>query len=54
VTGWIAGGNHQGFTVGTQEFRNIPAALTASEPTEEIGNGLLPMALFRVLCINNR
>jgi hypothetical protein len=39
---------------GSQKFRNIPVALTASEPTEEIGDGLLPMALFQVLYINNR
>jgi predicted aspartyl protease len=47
-------GTIQRLTVGSQEFRNISVAVTASEPTEQIGDGLLPMALFRVLYINNR
>jgi predicted aspartyl protease len=47
-------GTIQTLTVGSQKLRNIPVALTASEPTEEIGDGLLPMALFQVLYINNR
>ena len=47
-------GTIQTLTVGSQEFRNISVAVTASEATEQIGDGLLPMALFRVLYINNR
>lgn len=41
-------------TVGSQQFHDIAVALAASEPTEQIGDGLLPMALFQVLYVNNR
>jgi predicted aspartyl protease len=44
----------QALTVGSQEFRNISVAVTALEPTAQIGDGLMPMALFRVLYVNNR
>jgi predicted aspartyl protease len=47
-------GTIQILTIGSHQFRNISVALIASEPTERIGDGLLPTALFRVLYINNR
>ena len=41
-------------TVGSQQFREITAALPAAEPAEGIGDGLLPTALFQTLYVNNR
>jgi predicted aspartyl protease len=47
-------GRVQMLTVGSQEFHNIDAVLSAVEPTEQIGDGLLPTTLFDTLYVNNR
>lgn len=41
-------------TVGSQHFRDLAVAMTATEPAERIGDGLLPTSLFKSLYINNR
>ena len=40
-------------TVGSQQFHDITVALSASEPAERIGDGLLPTVLFHALYVNN-
>jgi predicted aspartyl protease len=40
--------------VGTEKFRNLPAALATVKPSEDVGDGLLPTALFHALYINSR
>lgn len=47
-------GRVQKLTVGSQEFHNIDAVLSAVEPAEQIGDGLLPTTLFETLYVNNR
>jgi hypothetical protein len=41
-------------TVGSQQFHNLAIARASIEAEEQIGDGLLPMAMFRVLYVNNR
>jgi predicted aspartyl protease len=40
--------------VGTEKFRNLPAALATAKPSEDVGDGLLPTALFHAVYINSR
>jgi predicted aspartyl protease len=40
--------------VGSQQFRGVTVALPAAAPAEQIGDGLLPTALFKALYVNNR
>jgi predicted aspartyl protease len=40
--------------VASRELRNLPVALVATPPPQQIGDGLLPTALFESLYINNR
>ena len=40
--------------VGSEKFRDLPVALPATEPSEHIGDGLLPTVLFHTLYINSR
>jgi predicted aspartyl protease len=47
-------GTIQSLVVGSQQLRDIAVALTGIEVEERIGDGLLPMALFQVLYVNNR
>ena len=47
-------GRVQRLTVGSQEFHNIDAVLSVIEPTEQIGDGLLPTTLFETMYVNNR
>jgi hypothetical protein len=47
-------GRLHALTVGSQEFHEIAVALAATAPAEQIGDGLLPTALFRSLYVNNR
>jgi len=46
-------GTIQSLMVGSQHFREITVALTAIEVEERIGDGLLPMSLFRAIYVNN-
>ncbi len=39
--------------VGSQRLQNMTVALTAGDPPERIGDGLLPTALFKSLYVNN-
>jgi predicted aspartyl protease len=41
-------------TIGSKQFHDIAVALPAAEPTERIGDGLLPTALFQGFYVNNR
>jgi predicted aspartyl protease len=41
-------------TVGSQQLHEIAVALASTAPAEQIGDGLLPTALFRSLYVNNR
>ena len=41
-------------TVGSEQFHEIAVALSAAEPVESIGDGLLPTTLFQALYVNNR
>jgi hypothetical protein len=50
----LAVGRVRTLRVGSQEFHDIPVALPAIGPAEHIGDGLLPMALFRAVYVNNR
>lgn len=50
----LAKGRVQKLMVGSQEFHNIDAVLPAIEPTEQIGDGLLPTTFFESLYVNNR
>ena len=40
--------------VGSEKFRDLPVALSATEPSQDIGDGLLPTVLFHALYINSR
>ncbi len=40
--------------VGSEQFDNVAVSLSAAEPVETIGDGLLPTALFDALYVNNR
>ena len=40
--------------VGSEKFRDLPVALSATEPSERVGDGLLPTVLFHTLYINSR
>lgn len=44
----------QSLVVGSQQLRDVAVALTRIEVEERIGDGLLPMALFQRLYVNNR
>jgi predicted aspartyl protease len=50
----LAVGRVKMLRVGSQEFHDIPVALPAIGPAEHIGDGLLPMALFQAVYVNNR
>ena len=41
-------------TVGSEEFHDVAVALSAVDPVESIGDGLLPTTLFQTLYVNNR
>jgi hypothetical protein len=41
-------------TIGSEQFHDIPVALSTSDPAEAIGDGLLPTTLFQTLYVNNR
>jgi hypothetical protein len=41
-------------SVGSEHFHDIAVALSAAEPPEPIGDGLLPTTLFQALYVNNR
>jgi predicted aspartyl protease len=43
-----------GLLVGSERFHDLPVALPAAEPAEDIGDGLLPTVLFHTLYINSR
>ena len=47
-------GRVQVLRVGSQQFHDIVVALPATDPTELIGDGLLPTDLFQSLYVNNR
>lgn len=47
-------GRLHALTVGSQQLHEIVVALAATAPAEQIGDGLLPTALFRSLYMNNR
>lgn len=47
-------GRVRSLTVGSEQFRDITVVLSATEPTERIGDGLLPTVLFHALYVNNR
>jgi predicted aspartyl protease len=40
--------------VGSEKFHDLPVALPAAEPSEHIGDGLLPTVLFHTLYVNSR
>jgi predicted aspartyl protease len=41
-------------TVGSQQLHDLAAALPATDPREQIGDGLLPTSLFESVYFNNR
>lgn len=41
-------------TVGSEQFHDVAVTLSAVDPIEPIGDGLLPTALFQTLYVNNR
>ena len=43
-----------GLIVGSEKFHDLPVALPATEPSEHIGDGLLPTMLFHTLYVNSR
>jgi hypothetical protein len=43
-----------GLLVGSEKFRDLPVALSAAEPAEDISDGLLPTVLFHTLYVNTR
>jgi len=47
-------GRLRGLTIGSQQFHDLTAAVAATESAQQIGDGLLPTALFHVLYVNNR
>ena len=47
-------GRVQSLTVGTQQLANLTAVAMPADPVEAIGDGLLPMALFRSVYVNNQ
>jgi len=47
-------GRVHALTVGSQQLHEIAVALASTAPAEQIGDGLLPTALFRSLYLNNR
>lgn len=47
-------GRVQVLTVGSQEFHDVPAALSPIQVRGHVGDGLLPMSLFQSLYVNNR
>jgi hypothetical protein len=47
-------GRVHALTVGSQQLHEIAMALASTAPAEQIGDGLLPTALFQSLYVNNR
>jgi len=47
-------GRVHALTVGSQQLHEIAVALASTAPAEQIGDGLLPTALFQSLYVNNR
>jgi len=52
----IKGGRVRELTVGSQQFRDIAVAVPAPQPSDadRVEDGLLPMALFKAVYVNNR
>ena len=50
----VAVGYIKKLTIGSQQFRDVPVALPRSEEVGRIEDGLLPMALFQAVYVNNR
>jgi predicted aspartyl protease len=47
-------GRLRALTIGSQQFHDLTAALAATESKQQIGDGLLPTALFHAIYVNNR
>jgi predicted aspartyl protease len=47
-------GHVRTLSIGSERLHDISVALSAAEPAEPIGDGLLPTGLFQTLYVNNR
>jgi hypothetical protein len=47
-------GTIRALEVGGEHLRNVPATASTAQPSEHVGDGMLPTSLFQSLYVNNR